>query len=64
MFPRWVVALVAGLGGMCGCFSASLFQLLVGYAMEKQHSCTVPFVLRWAPTLQPARLGASLQQEG
>ena len=44
MFPRKAVASVAGLGGMCGYFGASLFQLLVGYSVEKQHSYTVPFV--------------------
>ena len=49
MFPRQAVASVAGLGGMCGYFGAALFQLLVGYSVEKQHSDTVPFVCAGLP---------------
>jgi ACS family hexuronate transporter-like MFS transporter len=44
MFPRRAVATVAGLGGMCGYLGASLFQIVVGYAVEKQHNYTIPFV--------------------
>lgn len=44
MFPRQAVGSVAGFGGMCGYFGASLFQLVVGYSVEKQHNYTVPFV--------------------
>ena len=31
MFPKRAVASVAGIGGTCGYFGASLFQILVGY---------------------------------
>ena len=44
LFSRQAVASVAGLGGMCGYFGASLFQLVVGYFVEKQHNYTVPFL--------------------
>jgi MFS transporter, ACS family, hexuronate transporter len=69
MFPRQAVASVAGFGGMCGYFGASLFQLVVGYSVEKHHNYTVPFVCAGsayiialgvihllAPRLEPARL--------
>ncbi|MFO1498241.1 MAG: MFS transporter [Verrucomicrobiota bacterium] len=71
MFPRHAVASVAGLGGMCGYFGASLFQIVVGYYVEKQHNYTVPFVCAGsayllaaaaihglAPRLEPAQLDA------
>jgi ACS family hexuronate transporter-like MFS transporter len=44
MFPRQAVGAVAGFGGMCGYFGASLFQIVVGYSVEKHHNYTVPFV--------------------
>jgi ACS family hexuronate transporter-like MFS transporter len=44
MFPRQMVASVAGLGGMCGYFGASLFQILVGHVVEKQNNYLIPFV--------------------
>jgi MFS transporter, ACS family, hexuronate transporter len=44
MFPRQAVASVAGLGGLCGYFGASLFQIVVGHFVEKQHNYTVPFL--------------------
>ena len=44
MFPRQTVASVAGLGGMCGYAGASLFQIVVGYSVEKQHNYTLPFL--------------------
>ena len=47
---------------MYGDFGASLFQLLVGYSVEKQHSCTVPFVYAGLPRF--SRRGASLPQGG
>ena len=60
---------------MCCYFGASLFQLLVGYSVEKQHSYTVRFVCAGlayivalalihclAPRLEPARLDAPLSQ--
>jgi ACS family hexuronate transporter-like MFS transporter len=69
MFPRHAVASVAGLGGMCGYGGASLFQIVVGYFVEKQHSYTVPFLCAGvaylialgaihalAPRLEPARI--------
>ena len=43
MFPRHAVGSVAGFGGMCGYFGASLFQILVGYSVEKHHNYTLPF---------------------
>ncbi|MDB6054216.1 MAG: transporter [Verrucomicrobiales bacterium] len=43
MFPRQAVASVAGFGGMCGYFGASLFQILVGYSVETFHNYTIPF---------------------
>ena len=43
MFPRRAVATVAGFGGMCGYFGASLFQLFVGYSVETTHNYTVVF---------------------
>ena len=72
MFPRQAVASVAGFGGMFGYFGASLFQILVGYSVEKQQNYTVPFVCAGiaylvavaaihclAPRLEPSRLGVS-----
>ena len=44
MFPRYAVGSVAGLGGMCGYFGASLFQLVVGYCVEKQQNYSIPFL--------------------
>jgi len=44
MFPRHAVGAVTGLGGLCGYFGASIFQLVVGYCVEKQHNYTIPFV--------------------
>lgn len=74
MFPRQAVASVAGFGGTCGYFGASLFQILVGYTVDKYHNYTVPFVCvgfaylaafvvihALAPRLKPAVL-ASHQQ--
>jgi MFS transporter, ACS family, hexuronate transporter len=70
MFPRQAVASVAGFGGMCGYFGASLFQLVVGYSVEKHHNYTAPFfyagsaylialavIHALAPRLEPARIG-------
>jgi ACS family hexuronate transporter-like MFS transporter len=72
MFPRQAVASVAGLGGMCGYFGASLFQIVVGYAVDKQHNYSIPFICAGtayllalacihglAPRLEPARLHQS-----
>ena len=69
MFPRRAVATVAGFGGTWGYFGASLFQLVVGYAVEKQQNYTIPFlcvglayltafavIQLLAPRLEPARL--------
>lgn len=44
MFPRRAVATVAGFGGMFGYFGASLFQIFVGYSVEKQQNYTLPFI--------------------
>jgi ACS family hexuronate transporter-like MFS transporter len=72
MFPRQAVASVAGFGGMCGYGGASLFQIVVGRAVQKDHDYTVPFVCSGlaylialavihllVPKLEPARLGAA-----
>jgi ACS family hexuronate transporter-like MFS transporter len=69
MFPRQAVASVAGFGGTCGYFGASLFQLVVGYAVDTRHNYTIPFLCAGlayilafgvihllAPRLEPARL--------
>jgi ACS family hexuronate transporter-like MFS transporter len=70
MFPRQAVASVAGFGGMWGFFGASLFQIVVGYSVEKNQNYLVPFVCAgvvyllavviihlMVPRLEPASLG-------
>jgi len=72
MFPRQAVASVAGFGGMCGYFGASLFQLVVGYSVEKHHNYALPvlcagsaymialaLIHALAPRLQPATIGGN-----
>jgi ACS family hexuronate transporter-like MFS transporter len=72
MFPRRAVASVSGFGGTWGYFGASLFQLVVGYSVEKQHNYTIPFLCAGlaylvafaviqilAPRLEPAKLEAA-----
>jgi MFS transporter, ACS family, hexuronate transporter len=44
MFPRRAVGSVAGFGGMCGYVGAALFQIIVGYSVERQHNYFVPFL--------------------
>jgi ACS family hexuronate transporter-like MFS transporter len=44
MFPKGSVASVAGLGGTFGYFGSSLFQLFVGYMVEKEKNYLVPFL--------------------
>ena len=44
MFPRRAVATIAGFGGMFGYMGASLFQVFVGYSVEKQQNYTLPFI--------------------
>lgn len=44
MFPRRAVATIAGFGGMFGYFGASLFQIFVGYSVEKAQNYTLPFI--------------------
>jgi ACS family hexuronate transporter-like MFS transporter len=45
MFPRRAVASVAGMGGTCGYFGASLFQIAVGYLVVGAHpNYVVPFI--------------------
>ena len=74
MFPRQAVAAVAGFGGMCGYFGASLFQVVVGKSVDKYHNYTIPFVCAGlaylvalgaihllAPRLEPARLEGDLK---
>jgi MFS transporter, ACS family, hexuronate transporter len=43
-FPRRAVGSVAGLGGTCGYVGATIFQIIVGYSVEKQHNYLLPFV--------------------
>ena len=70
MFPRKAVASVAGFGGMWGFLGASLFQILVGYSVERNHNYLVPFLCAGvayllavgiihliAPRLEPASFG-------
>jgi ACS family hexuronate transporter-like MFS transporter len=68
MFPKRAVASVAGMGGTCGYFGASMFQILVGYlVVGSQPNYLVPFLCAslayllalgaihlLAPTLAPA----------
>lgn len=69
MFPRQAVASVAGFGGMCGYFGASLFQIFVGYSVDKHHNYVLPFICAGSayiiaqmiihalvPRLEPARI--------
>ena len=71
MFPRQAVASIAGFGGACGYFGASLFQVFVGHVVGQQKNYTVPFVcaglaylVAWCvihalvPRLEPAKLDA------
>ena len=45
MFPKRAVASVAGIGGTCGYFGASLFQILVGYlVVGTRPNYFVPFL--------------------
>jgi ACS family hexuronate transporter-like MFS transporter len=75
MFPRQAVASVAGFGGMCGYFGASLFQIFVGYSVEKHHNYWLPFICAGSayiiaqiiihalvPRLEPARIGYPAQK--
>jgi ACS family hexuronate transporter-like MFS transporter len=48
MFPKRAVASVAGFGGMCGYFGASIFQIFVGYMVVA------------APATAPAPEGAAM----
>jgi ACS family hexuronate transporter-like MFS transporter len=43
-FPRRAVGSVAGLGGTCGYVGATIFQIIVGYAVEGHHNYIGPFV--------------------
>ena len=75
MFPRQAVASVAGFGGMCGYFGASLFQIFVGYSVENHHNYWLPFICAGSayiiaqiiihalvPRLEPARIGYPAQK--
>ncbi|MEP6917761.1 MAG: MFS transporter [Acidobacteriota bacterium] len=45
MFPKRAVGSVAGMGGTCGYFGASLFQIVVGYLVVGSHpNYAVPFI--------------------
>jgi ACS family hexuronate transporter-like MFS transporter len=70
MFPKRAVASVAGMGGTCGYFGASMFQVFVGYMVESRGNYFAPFLcaglaylaafglIHWlAPRLAPARVG-------
>jgi ACS family hexuronate transporter-like MFS transporter len=67
MFPKRAVGSVAGLGGTCGYFGASIFQIIVGYLVGTRQNYLVPFICAGsayivafgaihllAPRLQPA----------
>jgi ACS family hexuronate transporter-like MFS transporter len=43
-FPKRAVGSVAGIGGTCGYVGATIFQIIVGYAVEKHHNYTIPFL--------------------
>jgi MFS transporter, ACS family, hexuronate transporter len=70
MFPKRAVASVAGMGGTCGYFGASMFQVFVGYMVETRGNYFAPFVCAGlaylaafglihllAPGLEQARVG-------
>jgi MFS transporter, ACS family, hexuronate transporter len=70
MFPKRAVASVAGMGGTCGYFGASVFQVFVGYMVESRGNYFAPFVCAGlaylaafglihllAPRLEPAHVG-------
>src|SRR6185369_4034720 len=44
MFPKRAVASVSGLGGTCGYIGASIFQVFVGYMIEKKGNYLIPFI--------------------
>jgi len=44
MFPKRATASVAGLGGTCGYFGASIFAIIVGYLVEGRGNYLVPFI--------------------
>ncbi len=43
-FPKRAVGSVAGIGGTCGYIGATIFQVIVGYAVEKHQNYTLPFI--------------------
>jgi ACS family hexuronate transporter-like MFS transporter len=68
-FPKRAVGSVAGLGGTCGYVGATIFQIIVGYSVEKRHNYIIPFVcsglaylaafavIQWlAPRLKPVEI--------
>jgi ACS family hexuronate transporter-like MFS transporter len=68
-FPKRAVGSVAGMGGTLGYFGATIFQVIVGFSVEKRHNYILPFVCSGlaylaafgviqllAPRLEPARI--------
>lgn len=43
-FPKRAVGSVAGIGGTCGYLGATIFQVIVGFAVDKHQNYTLPFV--------------------
>jgi ACS family hexuronate transporter-like MFS transporter len=69
-FPKRAVGSVAGIGGTCGYVGATIFQVIVGYAVDKHQNYTIPFVCSalaylvaflciqfLMPRLEPAAIG-------
>lgn len=69
MFPRWAVATVVGLGGMCGMIGGMLIARITGLVLEATGSYVVVFAIAGSayltallivqalvPTMQPARI--------
>jgi ACS family hexuronate transporter-like MFS transporter len=68
-FPKRAVGSVAGMGGTLGYVGATIFQVIVGYSVEKHHNYIIPFVCSGLaylaafgvihllmPRLEPARI--------
>jgi len=69
-FPKRAVGSVAGIGGTCGYIGATIFAIIVGYAVDKHQNYTLPFVCSalaylvaflciqfLMPRLEPAAIG-------
>ena len=67
---------LAGLGGTCGYLGATIFQIIVGYSVEKHHNYIGPFICsglayllafliihRLMPRLEPAAIDKGWRAE-